>query len=210
MRLIGWIVVMLGAVGVAGYAVVAYTLFPVGSLVHPEMQAAYAVHRGAILTHIFCSALAMLIGPWQFVGAIRARRPRLHRTLGRAYLGLGVLPGGVAGLYMALYAFGGAVSHVGFALLALLWLLTGARAYQAARARDFRAHGEWMVRNFALTLAALTLRIQLGLGGAAGLAFESTYPLLAWTSWIPNVLVAEWLVRARRRTGPTVTGAPAG
>lgn len=53
-----------------------------------------------------------------------------------------------------------------------------------------------MVRKFALALAAVTLRIGLGIGFASGLVFEAFYPPLAWLSWVPNLPLAE-LVLAR-------------
>lgn len=207
MRSAAFILLAFASLGVAGYALWAYTLRPVGSTVHPEMMATYAVESIGILAHIFASAITLLLGPWQFVPAIRRRWPALHRWMGRAFLALGVLPGGLAGLYMAFHAYGGWVSTSGFALLAILWLFTAARAYQTARARDFAAHRRWMVRCFALALAALTLRIQLGLCAALGLAFDSYYPILAWISWIPNLIIAELLLRPR--TSCKQTGAPA-
>ncbi|MBA4120300.1 MAG: hypothetical protein C0513_06330 [Isosphaera sp.] len=200
-----FIVLVLGSVGVAGYAAVAYALLPVGSTVHPQMQAVYEQHRVAILAHIAGSMAALLIGPAQFISGLRARQPRVHRVLGRLYL-LGVLVGGVAGLRMAMLAFGGIVAHTGFALLAALWLWTGARALLAARAGRIAEHRRWMIRNFALTFAAVTLRAQLGLFAALGFAFESYYPVLAWISWVPNLMVAQWLVRPPRRCAATPAG----
>lgn len=179
------------SLGVAGYALFAYTWLPLGSLVHPQMRIVFNEHAALIQTHIFCSALALALGPTQFSARLRAQRPQLHRIAGRLYLGMGVLLGGAAGLYMALHAFGGLVSTVGFALLACLWLYSGARAYLAARARDFAAHRRWMVRNFSLTFAAVTLRIYLGLGAALSLPFEISYPVIAWLCWVPNLLLAE-------------------
>lgn len=85
---------------------------------------------------------------------------------------------------------------------AAAWLFTGLRAYQTARARQFVAHRAWMIRNFALALAAVTLRVQLGTGIASGLSFETVYATVAWASWVPNALVAEWLIR-RTRGGAT-------
>ncbi len=203
MRSIAWVLCVVASLGVAGYAIVAYTAFPVGSTVHPQMRATYEVHRAGILVHIFASALALSLGPWQFVPAIRRRWPNAHRRIGRAYLMLGVLPGGLAALYMAMHAFGGIVSHIGFGLLAMIWVYTGMRGYQSARARDFVAHRAWMIRNFALTFAAVTLRIQLGASPISGLRFEMFYPILAWSSWVPNLIVAEWLVRMRKRKPQT-------
>jgi len=208
-RITSFVLLTLGALVVAGYAIAAYMAFPLGSLVHPDMKAAFRLHRMGILTHIFCSALALAIGPWQFVEAVRRKWPRIHRWMGRVYLGLGVLPGGAAGLYMSIYAFGGTVSHVGFALLAVVWLWTGWMGYAAARRRDFVSHRVWMIRNFALTFGAVTLRIQLGASFAMGWRFEDFYPWLAWTSWVPNALIAEALVRWRRgRVSPTAGGGP--
>ena len=52
-----------------------------------------------------------------------------------------------------------------------------------------------MIRNFALTFAAVTLRAYLGLSQAVfGLSFEAFYPVVAWLCWVPNLIVAEWLV----------------
>lgn len=206
MRLAGFVLLVLACLSMSGYALVAYSILPAGSTVHPSMMATYSVERVGILTHVFASSLTLLLGPWQFSAGLRRSRPRLHRAMGRVYLGLGVLPGGVAGLYMAFHAFGGWVSYSGFAVLAGLWLLTGWRAYSAARRRDFGRHRAWMIRNFALALAAVTLRAQLGACAATGWAFESFYPLLAWSSWVPNALAAEWVIA---RTGRSASVGPA-
>ncbi|MEO1008277.1 MAG: DUF2306 domain-containing protein [Planctomycetota bacterium] len=180
-----------GSVGVAGYAIYAYGFRPLGSLVHPDMRAAFEANRLAVYAHIFGAMVTLLLGPWQFLPAIRRRWRAAHRWMGRAYLGLGVLVGGGAGLILSFSAFGGLPSRIGFATLAVAFLLTGAAALSAILDRDAVAHRRWMVRNFALALAAVTLRIQLGLGAASGIPFEVYYPWLAWTSWLPNLVAAE-------------------
>lgn len=53
-----------------------------------------------------------------------------------------------------------------------------------------------MVRNFALTFAGVMLRLELPLLSAA-FGFEIAYMMVAWTSWMPNLLVAQWLVTPR-------------
>ena len=121
---------------------------------------------------------------------LRARRPQLHRWLGRLYLGVGVGVGGTAGFYLAFHAFGGPLARTGFALLALAWLYTGWQAWRAATARDFVRHRRWMVRNFSLSLAAVTLRIWLPAAMLAGFAMEEAYPLIAWLCCVPNLLLA--------------------
>lgn len=198
MRTATFVLFALSCLGVAGYALVAYIAFEPGSTVHPQMRSVYADHRFGIMTHVLAAAAALSLGPWQFIPALRQRWPRVHRQIGKAYLLLGVLPGGAAGFYMSWLAFGGAVSHVGFALGSLLWLATGVFAFTAARARRFDVHRDWMIRNFAMTFAAVTLRIQLGACFGAGLRFENFYPILAWSSWIPNLIAAELIIRTLR------------
>ncbi len=191
MRNPGLITLFVLSLGVAGYALVVYGFFPLGALLHPEMRATYALYPAAIYAHIFGSAVALIIGPFQFWTRLRNERPQLHRWLGRCYLLVGVGIGGSAGLFMAFHAFGGLPARLGFGVLALLWLYTGYRAYRAIRARDIAAHRRWMVRNFALTFAAVTLRLYLPTAMVSGSAFEPAYIAVAWLCWVPNLIAAE-------------------
>ena len=198
MKLFGTIWFYFLALGVAAYAVFAYGFLPLGSLVHPDMKVNFNAHAVGIYTHVFASVVALALGPFQFSHWLRRTRPRLHRHLGRTYLGVGVLLGGLSGLYMSAFAFGGLVAKMGFACLAVAWLFTGLRAYQAIRRGDVQAHRRWVVRNVSLTLAAVSLRIYLPASMMSGLAFELAYPVIAWLCWVPNLLVAEF-VFARRQ-----------
>jgi len=193
MRRTSFVTLIVLSLGVAGYAVAVYGLFPLGAVVHPDMRAAFEANRAGIYAHIFASAVALALGPFQFSSRLRSARPGLHRWSGRLYLGVGVLVGGVAGLFMAFYAFGGLTSRLGFACLALAWLYTGSRAYLTIRARDVASHRRWMVRNFALTFAAVTLRLWLPASIVAGFPFELAYPVIAWLCWLPNLVAAELL-----------------
>ena len=92
---------------------------------------------------------------------------------------------------MATHATGGLWARLGFGLLALAWLYSGVRAYLAARGGAFVVHRRWMVRNFSLTLAAVTLRLYLPSALVAGVAFEQAYPVIAWLCWVPNLILAE-------------------
>lgn len=198
MHLFGKAILYFLTIGVAGYAVVAYGLFPLGSLVHPDMQVVFQAHAVGIYTHVSASLVALALGPFQFSSRLRQQNTALHRWSGRLYISIGVLVGGASGLYMAQFAFGGNVARIGFSLLALSWLFTGLMAYLAIRRRDIANHRRWMVRNFALTFAAVTLRIYLGLSAAAGFTFESSYPVIAWLCWVPNLIVAEWFFNTPR------------
>ena len=180
------------AMGVTGYVVFTYSFLPLGSMVRPEMKANFIAHSAGIYTHAFASAVALVLGPFQFSADLRRTHPEIHRWLGRAYLGMGVLVGGAAGFYMSQYAFGGSSAQLGFAALAVLWLYTGSRAYLAIRRGAIAEHRKWMVRNFSLTFAAVTLRLYLPAFMASGIEFSVAYPVIAWLCWIPNLAFAEW------------------
>jgi uncharacterized membrane protein len=194
-RLSFWLVT-LASVAVAVYAVVGYAFLTPGRTVHPDMMVAYAAFPGRILVHVAASLVALAIGPFQFIPAIRRRRS-LHRGLGMAYF-VAVFVGGTSGFFTAFIAQGGPISVAGFIVLSLLWLGTAGLALRAVKRADYVAHEDWAIRNFALTFAAVTIRLQLGAGFAAGRSFEDFYWMLSWTCWIPNLLLAEWLIRRRR------------
>jgi uncharacterized membrane protein len=191
MKLFGTIVLYFFAFAVAAYAVLAYTLLPLGNAVHPDMKLNFIAHKAGIYTHVFASAVALSLGPFQFSARLRQKFVRVHRWVGRTYLGVGVLLGGLSGLYMATFAFGGLAAKLGFSCLALLWLYTGLRAFLAIRRGAISEHRRWVVRNFSLTLAAVTLRIYMPSSMIAGVPFEVAYPLVAWLCWAPNLLIAE-------------------
>jgi len=198
MRPAGFVLLVVLSLGVAGYALGVYGFLPLGATVHPDMRATFEAHRTGIYVHVFASAVALVLGPLQFSSKLRTARPGLHRWSGRLYLGVGVVLGGLAGLFMAFQAAGGPVSRLGFACLALAWLFTGFRAYRAIRAGNVASHRRWMVRNFALAFAAVTLRLWLPASLASGLPFEVAYPVVAWLCWVPNLLAAELLLRQTR------------
>ena len=166
------------------------------ALAFPDMVMHVTERRGFFLAHIAASPLALGIGALQFFPAIR-RRKSLHRFLGRLY-GLAILLGGIGGLGIALHANGGLPARLGFALLALAWIGVTAGALRHALRGDFARHRRWMIRSFALTFAGVSLRLQLAIGMAAAYDYATLVPVLAWACWLPNLAIAEWLIRGRR------------
>ena len=67
MKLFGICSLFLLAFGVVAYAVLAYGFLPLGSLVHPDMKASFLTHKVGIYAHIFASAVALSLGPFQFL-----------------------------------------------------------------------------------------------------------------------------------------------
>jgi uncharacterized membrane protein len=163
----------------------------------PDLQARLDAMPLAGIAHLVGGGIALLIGGLQFVTRLRTAAPHWHRWLGRVYLIL-VLIGGVGGAVLATRAGGGLVGRTGFFLLAVLWLASGTAAYRAIRIGDVANHRRWMMRNYALTFAAVTLRIELGvISGALGYEFAPTYQLVAWLAWVPNLIVVEWWLLQR-------------
>ena len=118
------------------------------------------------------------MGRFQFLKRLRSNHLQLHRNLGRAYLVL-VLIGGLGSLILAPNAVGGLVARIGFFILGVLWFFSGVQAYLAIRRKDITTHRAWMMRNFALTFAAVTLRIHLEVFAAIGVDFSEAYPVVA-------------------------------
>ena len=190
------------SLGVAGYAFVGYGSQPLGKLVHPDMTSAFVAHPVAVYLHVFAAAVALLLGPFQFSTRLRQAAIRVHRWTGRVYLGAGVLVGGLSGLYLSQFAYGGPVARLGFATLAVGWLYTGVRAYLAIRRGRPDEHRRWMIRNFALAFAAVMLRLYLPASMVAGADFAVAYAVIAWLCWVPNLVVAEAIIGARNNGLP--------
>jgi hypothetical protein len=61
----------------------------------------------------------------------------------------------------------------------------------------YARHGRWMARSFALTFAAVTLRLYMPLASFLPVSGEDAYRAIAYLCWIPNLLIAELLLRTR-------------
>jgi uncharacterized membrane protein len=186
--------IILSSLVIGLYAFIVYGFLELGVAVHPIMKSNFKLHPFGIYFHIFPSLIALLLGPFQFNEKLRTTKTHLHKLIGKVYL-LCVLIGGISGLYMAQFSFGGTISHLGFALLAILWIFTGYKAYTSIIRKMIVDHYNWVVINFALTFAAVTLRIGLGIGFGSGIPFEIFYPYLSWICWVPNLLIALFIIR---------------
>jgi len=151
-----------------------------------------------LMLHVLGGATALLLGPLQFVGRIRARFPRLHRANGRIYAAACAI-GAPAGFMLALGTTAGPVAAVGFGIPAVLWPILTWFGVRAAIDGRFTEHREWMLRSYAITSNAITLRLMLPFAGLAlHLPFSSAYPVIAWLSWITNLALFELYIRRNR------------
>ncbi|WP_017573730.1 DUF2306 domain-containing protein [Nocardiopsis halotolerans] len=193
-------------VAVALFSLAAYlTLDPESSRV--DIRQDTTSHYPLLLVHIATSVLALCLGTLQLMPALRRRR-RVHRTVGRIYLFAGVFPGAVSGFCVAVLTTYGPTAQFGFGMLSVLWFVTAVQGLRAARARRVAEHREWMIRQYALLLAAVTLRVLLPLllvlyspqldtvyGGDQETFFREVYQVVPWLCWVPNLVIAEWFLR---------------
>jgi hypothetical protein len=69
-------------------------------------------------------------------------------------------------------------------------------AFDRIRKRDIMAHRQWMWRSYALTFAAITLRVYIYLTSwKINLGQPEAYATLAWLSWVPNLIAVEIYLR---------------
>ena len=152
----------------------------------------------AFYIHVFTSMFVLAAGFTQFTPGILSRYKAVHRMVGKCYVMIVFFVTGPASFVMALLANGGIPSRVAFTSLSLLWMYTTAKAWQTVRAGRYELHRDWMYRSYALTLSAVTLR---GWKWLLILLFHlrpmDTYQIVAWMGFVPNLLVAEWIIRRR-------------
>ncbi|HEY3505998.1 MAG TPA: DUF2306 domain-containing protein [Actinocatenispora sp.] len=214
----GWACIVLSSLAIVAYAPVPYLTGPLaespGALAH-----AYAgqpvVVRVAFVAHVVFGGLALLLGPWQFARWLRTRHPSAHRAIGWTTTTC-IVAASAAALVVAPFNTAGMVGFFGFGALAVLWAYGTVRAVRAARRREYAVHQAWMIRSFALTYAAVTLRLWLILlilvqvpflsGADVGqVAQANAYPAVPFLAWLPNLVVAELMIRRRGLPGLRMT-----
>jgi hypothetical protein len=195
--------VMWGTMTFCAMLLAAYagSLLLLPSMREPFLQQLFVSTPVAIATHIGGSLVAILVGAAQASQGLRSRFLTAHRWFGRVYV-VAVLIGGMAGIVLAVNSSGGPAAQAGFGSLAVCWIGSTLNAYRYILIGNKLAHGAWMIRSYGLTLAGVTLRLSLPLLEAAGVEYETAYRVASWLCWLPNLLVAEWLIRIRERRSP--------
>jgi uncharacterized membrane protein len=174
----------------------------------PEVVTDNAFAHPFLVLHVAGGVTALLLGPVQFVRRVRARVPRLHRLSGRVYVAA-CMVAAPAGVMLALGTTAGPVAGAGFAIPALLWPVFTGLGWRAAVMRRFAEHREWMLRSYAITATAITLRLMLPLAGVLGYDFFPAYRMIAWASWMTNLVLFEAYIRARRTAPARAAPEPA-
>ncbi len=176
--------------------------------VNPRIAASPA----PLIVHVVGAGLFALVGAFQFSAKLRRRHPDWHRRAGRALVGAGMLVAG-SGLWMTLFypdAPGGVLLWtvrlvVGSAIMVSLVL-----GFAAIRRRDIAAHRAWMIRAYALSVAAGTQAFTQGIGEGLFGVTEISTALSVSAGWVINAIFAELIIRLpanrrARRPGPAPT-----
>ncbi len=148
----------------------------------------------AFYTHITFGGIALLVGWLQFNTKLRLNRVKVHRNIGKVYT-IAVLCSSLAGISIGFFATGGIIPATGFVCLGITWFSTTFLAYTTIRKGRVEPHRKLMIYSYAACFAAVTLRIWLPLLINITGDFMIAYPIVAWLCWVPNVIVAYFIVR---------------
>jgi uncharacterized membrane protein YozB (DUF420 family) len=153
-----------------------------------------------LLTHVVFGMIALVIGPLQFIPAIRKKYVKTHHTIGKTYL-ISVLIAASASLYLSIDKIIVTEKALNFGTglmgLAIAWLLTSGMAYWSIRHRNFTQHREWMVRSFVVTTGFASFRLFNNiLVNNFHTDPNATGDVMAWACWAFPLLVTEVVLQA--------------
>jgi uncharacterized membrane protein len=157
-----------------------------------------------LVAHIVGAALFLVIGTFQLVPPFRRRHPAWHRRAGRVVFAAGMVVAGSALWMTLLYS---AKPGTGTVLYLLRLVFASAMAIclvlgiTTIRRGDVASHRAWMIRAYAIGLAAGTQTITAGVGAALFGAGELQGDLALGSAWFINLAVAEWVIRHPRGSG---------
>lgn len=160
-----------------------------------------------VVLHIFGASLFCVLGAFQFVPALRRRRPRWHRFAGRLLVPCGLVAA-LSGLWMTLFSDlppgDGDLLTVFRLFFGTAMAVSIVLATAAVRRRDVRRHRVWMTRGYAIGLGAGTqVLTHLPWALLVGVPGEVTRAVLMAAGWVLNLGVAEWALRRRPHRSET-------
>lgn len=156
--------------------------------------------KAAFYVHVFSAIAALLAGFTQFSPHILRCHRSLHRLIGRIYAYDILVINFPTGMILAVCANGLLPGRIAFVLLDCLWFGFTLIAVVAIRNGQITRHREFMIRSYALTFSAITLRTwKIILSHSFHIDLVHLYMMEAWMGFVPNVLVVEWWIRTRHR-----------
>ena len=171
----------------------------------PDLLAAeerFAPFPLPVALHILSAAAYVLVGSLQFVPRFRRRHRTWHRRAGRILIVAGLLVAASALWMTLLYAPKPGtgdllyIVRLVFSAGMIACLILG---FTAIRRRKIHTHRAWMIRAYAIALAAGTQAFTEGIGQALLGAGELQGDLAKLAAWVINLAVAEWVIRRQAK-----------
>lgn len=145
--------------------------------------------------HVFSTVLVLIAGFTQFNSFLLQKYPRFHRNIGKLYVFVVLFLAAPSGLFIGYYANGGLISKVAFMLLSLLWFFFTYKGFIHIKNKNIPLHRQFMLRSFALTFSAITLRLwKVILVYLFHPSPMDVYQIISWLGWIPNILIIEYYI----------------
>ncbi|WP_010182832.1 DUF2306 domain-containing protein [Aquimarina agarilytica] len=155
-----------------------------------EIETKY--YQIAFFSHVYTSIFVLILGITQFSNTIRSTFSSIHKIFGKLYVFLILLIAAPSGLIMALHANGGVFSKISFSIQALLWFWFTYKAFRYAKNKQWDNHQKFMLRGFALTLSAISLRLfKWIIVSTIELPPMDTYKIVSWLGWVFNLTLVE-------------------
>lgn len=143
--------------------------------------------------HVYSSIFVLLAGFTQFSSRLLQKQPVIHRNVGKFYVFTVLFLSTPSGFFIGVFANGGFYSRISFVTLSTLWFYFTLRGFLSIKNKNIRLHKAFMLRSFALTFSAITLRFWKVI---LVYLFHSSpmdiYQIIAWLGWIPNLLIIEF------------------
>ncbi|MFW2078982.1 DUF2306 domain-containing protein [Acinetobacter sp. ULE_I010] len=153
----------------------------------------------AFKVHVIASSFVLIAGFTQFFRIFRNKHPRLHRLSGWLYILTILIFALPSGFILAVSASGGISTQISFILLCFFWGISTVLALYYALKKQWLLHRDWVIRSFALSLSALSLRTWKMVLYPLQPYFEwltpvHIYQLESWLGWVINLLIAEIII----------------
>jgi uncharacterized membrane protein len=169
---------------------------------HSFLRQRYAPIPWLMAAHGLPGALALFLGVFQFSSRLRRRYLKLHRVMGRIYVG-SVLVSAPLAVAVAL-ALPLPTLFMASLIQSLGWLLTTATALYCARTGKIQQHREWMMRSYPFAAVFVVVRVINSIPaiermGPLGIA-TVVWSVIATACFLPSFVISWQALGAGRRT----------
>ena len=162
----------------------------------------YWPNRWWLVGHLLGGMTAIIIGPFQFIKAIRNRYLKTHRLLGKIFI-IAIIIAASCAFYMS-FAVSPQVNiawSISLFFLALPWLTSALMAYRMVRLKRIPQHREWMIRTYVITFAFVLFRVleESSISRSLMETFEERGPTCIWLSWAVPLFITEVILQWNKK-----------